>query len=184
MVINYIKILRRNTANFIEALSKNRSIRVYYKTTVPFSPTKNKNKYVRWWTWCFCLNEMSSHSFITRYFSDICCNETNLKVSTLVCIVCVSVLSLSVMFDSLQPYGLFPTMLLCPWAYSGKDTAMGCYAHLQGIFLTQISNPCLHVSCISSWNLYSWAQSALYIYSLFCTYCYFLEIYLSDGYLW
>ena len=34
---------------------------------------------------------MSSNSFRTRYFSDICCNETNLKVSTLVCIVCVCV---------------------------------------------------------------------------------------------
>ena len=92
MVINYIKILRRNTAKFIKPLSKTKSIRVYYKTTVPFSPIKNNNN-VRWWTWCFCLNEMSSHSFITRYFSDICCNETNLKVSTLVCIVCVCLCS-------------------------------------------------------------------------------------------
>ena len=47
MIIRYIKFLRRITKNFIKSLSKNRSIKVYYKTTVSFSPPKNNNKYVR-----------------------------------------------------------------------------------------------------------------------------------------
>jgi len=44
------------------------------------------------------------------------------------------------MSDSLQPYGLQPVRLLCPWDSPGKNTAVGCRALLQGIFLTQGSN--------------------------------------------
>ena len=33
--------------------------------------------------------------------------------------------------------------LLCPWDFPGKNTGMGCHFLLQGIFLTQRSNPCL-----------------------------------------
>ena len=40
----------------------------------------------------------------------------------------------SVVFDSLQPYGLYPTHLLCPRDSPGKNTGMGCHALLQGIF--------------------------------------------------
>ena len=35
------------------------------------------------------------------------------------------------------------TRLLCSWDSPGKNTGMGCHALLQGIFLTQGSNPCL-----------------------------------------
>ena len=42
----------------------------------------------------------------------------------------------SVMPDSLQPHGLQPISLLCPWDFPGKDTRMGCHFLLQGIFLT------------------------------------------------
>ena len=38
-------------------------------------------------------------------------------------------------------YGPQPTRLLCPWDSSGKNTRVGCHALLQGIFLTQGSNP-------------------------------------------
>ena len=44
------------------------------------------------------------------------------------------------MSDSLQPHGLQPTRLLCPWDFPGKSTGMGCHFLLQGIFLTQGSN--------------------------------------------
>ena len=47
----------------------------------------------------------------------------------------------SVMSDSVQPYGLQPPRLLCPWDSPGKNTRMGCRALLQGIFLTQGWNP-------------------------------------------
>ena len=43
----------------------------------------------------------------------------------------------SVMFDSVQPYGLEPTRLLCLWDSPGKNTGVGSHAFLQGIFLTQ-----------------------------------------------
>ena len=41
----------------------------------------------------------------------------------------------------LQPHGLEPARLLCPWDSPGKNTAVGCHFLLQGIFLTQGSNP-------------------------------------------
>ena len=49
----------------------------------------------------------------------------------------------SVMSDFLQPHGLYPTRLLCPWGFSRQEyqSAMGCHALLQGIFPTQESNP-------------------------------------------
>ena len=55
----------------------------------------------------------------------------------------------SVVSQSLWPSGLWPIRLFCPWDSSGKNTGMGCHALLQQIFLTQGSNPCLYVSCIS-----------------------------------
>ena len=45
------------------------------------------------------------------------------------------------MSNSLWPYGLQSTRLLCPWDFPGKKTGVGCHALLQGIFLTQGSNP-------------------------------------------
>ena len=43
----------------------------------------------------------------------------------------------------LQPHGLYPTRLLCPWDFPGKNTGVGCHFLLQGIFPTQGSNPSL-----------------------------------------
>ena len=49
-------------------------------------------------------------------------------------------LSRSVGSDFLQPHGLQPTRLLCPWDYPGKSTGIGCHFLLQRIFLTQECN--------------------------------------------
>ena len=49
----------------------------------------------------------------------------------------------SVVSDSLQSHGLQPARLLCPWDFPGKNTGVGCYFILQGIFPTQILNPLL-----------------------------------------
>ena len=49
--------------------------------------------------------------------------------------------SRSVVSDSLWPHGLQPTRLLCPWDFPRKNTGVGCHFLLQGIFLTQGSNP-------------------------------------------
>ena len=37
-----------------------------------------------------------------------------------------------------QPQGLEPTRLLCPWDFPGKNTGAGFHVLLQGIFLTGI----------------------------------------------
>ena len=47
------------------------------------------------------------------------------------------------MSGSLQPHGLQTARLLCPWDSPGKNTGVGCHALLQGIFLSQVLNPCL-----------------------------------------
>ena len=44
---------------------------------------------------------------------------------------------------TVQPCGLQPVRLLCPWTPPGENTGMGCYAPLQGTFLTEDSNPYL-----------------------------------------
>ena len=45
------------------------------------------------------------------------------------------------MSDSLQPHGLQPTRLLCPWDFPGNSPGVDCHFLLQGIFPTQGSNP-------------------------------------------
>ena len=51
------------------------------------------------------------------------------------------IVSRSVMSDSLQPHGLKPARLLCPWNFPGKNTGVGGASLLQGIFPTQGWNP-------------------------------------------
>ena len=46
-----------------------------------------------------------------------------------------------VLSDSLRSHGLYPARLLCPWDFPGKDTEVTCHFLLQGMFLTQGSNP-------------------------------------------
>ena len=47
-----------------------------------------------------------------------------------------AVLSHSDGSNSLRPYELYPTRLLCPWDSPGKNTEVGCHALFQGIFPT------------------------------------------------
>ena len=48
-------------------------------------------------------------------------------------------------------HGLYPARLLCPWDSRGRNSQVGCYFLLQGIFLTQGSNPGL---LLCRWILY------------------------------
>ena len=52
------------------------------------------------------------------------------------------------MSNFLQPYGLLPTRLLCPWDSVGKNTGL-----LQGMFLTQGSNPTLPAPALQADSL-------------------------------
>ena len=54
-----------------------------------------------------------------------------------------NVLSHSVVSDSLQPHGLWPTRLLCPWGFSRQEYWSGLPCPPSGIFPTQGSNPSL-----------------------------------------
>ena len=58
-------------------------------------------------------------------------------------VIHVSMLSCSVLSDSLQPHGLYPAWLLCPWDSSGKYIWVGRHALLQGISPRQGLNSCL-----------------------------------------
>ena len=48
----------------------------------------------------------------------------------LVPVMWLHVLSHSVVSDSLRPWGLQPTRLLCPWDSPGKNTGVGCHVLL------------------------------------------------------
>ena len=61
---------------------------------------------------------------------------THSYVCVCVC-VCVCVSEYSVVSDSLQPHGLKPVSLLCPWDFPSKNAGVGCHALLQGIFPAQ-----------------------------------------------
>ena len=63
----------------------------------------------------------------------------------------------SVMSDSLQPHGLYPARLLCPWDSPGKNTRVDCHTLLQGIFLTQGSYPHLLQLLHCRQILYLWS---------------------------
>ena len=52
--------------------------------------------------------------------------------------VCLPAQSCPTVFN---PMDCSPPRLLCPWHCPSKNTRVGCHALLQGIFLTQQSNP-------------------------------------------
>ena len=61
----------------------------------------------------------------------------------------------SVVSNSFRPYGVWSAWLFCPRDSPNKNTGVGCHALLQGIFLTQGSNPhqtqeIFHISCTVS----------------------------------
>ena len=58
---------------------------------------------------------------------------------------------------TLQPQVLWRTRLLCPWNFPDKNTGVGCYFLLQGIFPTQGLNP--HLLCLLHWQGNSLALS-------------------------
>ena len=78
----------------------------------------------------FFTNKEEVHVYSLIYFYSI-------VVLYLICYLKVA----SVMSNSLRPYGLEPTRLLCPSDSPGKNTGVGCHTLLQGIFPTQRSNP-------------------------------------------
>ena len=56
----------------------------------------------------------------------------------------------SVVNDSVQPHGQWPTRLLCPLDFPGKNTGVGYHFLLQGVFPTQ--GLTLHLLCLLLWH--------------------------------
>ena len=77
------------------------------------------------------LNEMENKLYFF-YTAGILVHQTFL---------CLRIGTRSVVSSTLWPHGLLPVRLLRPWNSPGKNTGVGCHAHLQRIFPTQGSNP-------------------------------------------
>ena len=73
---------------------------------------------------------------------------------------------------SLPPHRLQPARLLRPWDFPGKNPGVGCHFLLQGIFLTQESNPGLTHCRQTPYLLSHQGSPTCYIY--YNTYIYIL----------
>ena len=82
--------------------------------------------------------ELNSENFAPKKFVDYYRLKSQKYVMILFAVVGPSP---SIMSDSLPPRGSKPARLFCPWDFPGKNTGVGCHFLLQGIFLTQGSNP-------------------------------------------
>ena len=88
---------------------------------------------------CGCLTPVSASVFTSPSSRSLSClKPSSSLLRSLSLDLCVSH---SVVSNSLQPRGVKPTRLLCPWDSPGKNIGAGCHALLQGIFPTQQSNP-------------------------------------------
>ena len=75
---------------------------------------------------------------------------------------CESV-SHSVLSNSLQPYGLKPTRLLCPWVCPGKNAGVVSHSLLRGVFQIQGLKPDL-LHCRQILNCLSHQGSPIMLY--------------------
>ena len=77
---------------------------------------------------------------LLQYFCVRHCHSETPKNQGDVVFMCMRVVTV-VVPDSLRPYGLETTRLLCPWDSPARILGWNCYALLQGIFPTQGLNP-------------------------------------------
>ena len=80
-------------------------------------------------------------TLLSLFFSHVAGSISAFRFGLHCACVCAQSLSCVQLFATLLPTA--PTRLLCPWNSPGKNTGVGCHFLLQGIFLTQGSNPCL-----------------------------------------
>ena len=89
----------------------------------------------RFWRLCLCNN----HKIRSR--EGWCGHSWTHLVRVCVC-ACMCMCVSAQLCLTLQPPGLYPTRLFCPWDFPGKNTAVGCHFLLQGgLSLTQGSSP-------------------------------------------
>ena len=92
--------------------------------------------------------------------------------------MCKHAMSLQLCPTLCNPMDYSPPGSICPWDSPGKNTAVGCHVLLQGIFLTQGSNPhLLHLRVLargfsitsSTWEAPAYNDSNICL-SLMCIY--------------
>ena len=81
---------------------------------------------------------------LSQFPASVCClrpsaNFLKLRGTTRNCSGVRACSVTSVLSNSLRPRGLQATKNLCPWDFPGKNSGVGCYFLLQGIFLTHKS---------------------------------------------
>ena len=76
--------------------------------------------------------------------SDVKCTDWGGGVNCIPGIVCCCCLVNKSCPTLCDPHGLWPTRLLCPWDFPGKNTGVGCHFLLQGSY--QPRDP-IHISC-------------------------------------
>ena len=86
----------------------------------------------------------------------------------------------SIVSNSVRPYGLWPTRLLCPRNSPGKNTGVGCHALLQGIFPTQGRDPRL-LCLLHCWQVlyhYHWEAQG-YLFTASQIFILYLSVYVA-----
>ena len=86
--------------------------------------------------WCSTAPQKKIHNYLKRLPRSLSLLQLHIHVNQ--SLFPRAALSCSVVSDSVTPR---TTRLRCPWGSPGKNTAAGCHALTQGIFLTQGSNP-------------------------------------------
>jgi len=105
-------------------------------------------------------------------FNKKCESSKNCRVRMLQ--ILSSSVSSSVVSDSSQLHGLQSSKHLSPWDFPGKNTGVGCHFILQGIFLTQESNPgLLHCRQILYCLSHMFYIVGVIIYKQFCNMLFF-----------
>ena len=107
--------------------------------------------------WCrYCCKRGCCVVILTEGFRGRLAWDCILALSLPGCVLCACSVA-SVMSNTLQPHGLQPTRLLCPWDFPSKNTGVGCHALLQEILPTQGKNLCLPHLLHFRQILYCWA---------------------------
>ena len=107
-------------------------------------------------TWAGKIINLNRNDYFKKYF-EFCVlrhTHTHTHVFNALLSMCVRVhacsVTLSDAFNSLQPDGLHPTRLLCPWDFPDKNAGAGCHFLLQQFFPTQELSPCLQHGQVDS----------------------------------
>ena len=103
-----------------------------------FTCLMSKRMFISIWLHCFLHSVLSVQSHIHRHYRSV---SEYLFCHAQLCLI-------------RWPHSLYPTMLLCPWDFPGKNTEVGWHFLLQRIFPTRNRTCISCISCISRRILY------------------------------